>query len=215
MDQNFQTSFIPKKPILEERSTPSRPVGLLTILSIFVFFTMVIATGGLYFYKSALAKQISDMNNSLTLAKGQFEPDQIARIQLLDKRLTATSDILSKHIALSPIFGVLQQITEKSIRYTSFSYSVPDDNSSISVKMTGTALSYQDIALQADLYSQNKNLINPVFSNLSLNKGGNVLFNLSFSVDPHFVDYKQVLETKSNNSPSSIDNTTTTGATTN
>ena len=73
MDQNFQTSFIPKKPIVEERSSPSRPIGFLTIISIFVFFTMALSVGGVYFYKSILAKQITELGNNGNLMPGHDE----------------------------------------------------------------------------------------------------------------------------------------------
>ena len=55
MEQNFQTSFIPKKPIVEDRATSSRPAGFLIVVSVFIFFTVLISSGGLYFYKGVLA----------------------------------------------------------------------------------------------------------------------------------------------------------------
>ena len=63
------------------------------------------------------------------------------------------------------------------------------------IKMSGVAVGYRSIALQSDLFTRNKNLIDPVFSNLTLDNTGNVLFDLEFSVDPSFVDYKQMLLT--------------------
>jgi hypothetical protein len=59
--------------------------------------------------------------------------------------------------------------------------------------MSGQAIGYRSIALQADLFTKNKNLIDPVFSNLSLNEKGNVIFDLEFYVDPNFINYKQTL----------------------
>ncbi len=208
MDQNFQTSFIPKKPIVEERSSPSRPIGFLTIISIFVFFTMALSVGGVYFYKSILAKQITELGNSLNLAKNRFEPQQITRLQQVDKRLTAANEILSRHIAISPVFQIIGQVTEKGVRYTKFSYTAPEsgDANSVTVKMSGQALNYRTIAMQADLFSKNKNIIDPVFSNLSLDDKGSVLFDLTFSIDRKLVDYKQVLATEGSNTPS-VDNT--------
>ena len=50
--------------------------------------------------------------------------------------------------------------------------------------MSGLAIGYRSVALQSDLFAQNKNLIDPVFSNLTLDDKGNVLFDLEFSVDP-------------------------------
>ena len=200
MEQNFQTSFIPKKPMIEERASASRPVGFLTIISIFIFFTVVITTGGLYFYKGVLAKNITKMENDLNLAKNRFEPSKIVQLQILDKRLKASNEILSKHISISPIFKALQAITMKTIGYTKFSYYVDDIDGRMVVKMSGVAVGYRSVALQSDLFAKNQNLIDPVFSNLSLDDKGNVLFDLEFSVDPNFVNYKKMLEAASGGS---------------
>ena len=202
MDQNFQTSFIPKKPVIEKRPTPLKSVNYLTIISVFIFFTVIISTGALYFYNGVLTKNIVKMKNDLNLAQNRFELSKIVQLQVLDKRLRAASEILSKHIAISPIFEALQSITMKSISYTKFSYNL--DNSKgekIVIKMKGVAVGYSSIALQSDLFTKNKYLINPVFSNLLLDNKGNVLFDLEFSVDPNFVDYKKVLKTTSENFP--------------
>jgi len=199
MEPNFQTSFIPKNPVVEKRATPSRPASLLTIISIFIFFAVVLASGGLYFYKGVVAKNIQNMNSQLTLAKNSFEPSKITQLQVLDKRLKSANTLLSDHITVSPIFEALQALTMKTVRYTKFTYTIGDSNK-IDIKMSGQAIGYRSIALQSDIFTTNKNLIDPVFSNLSLDDKGNVLFDLDFSVDPSFVNYKQVLLTESDNS---------------
>ncbi len=197
MEQDFQTSFIPKKPMIDDRTIASRPVSLLTITSIFILFTVLLVTGGLYFYKGIVTKNITEMANNLNLAKNRFEPAKIAQLQVLDKRLKSADEILTGHIAITPIFQALEAITMKSVRFTKFSYTLNTDTGpKIAIKMTGQAIGYRSIALQADLFTNNKKLIDPVFSNLSLDEKGNVLFELNFSVDPSFVDYKKVLETE-------------------
>lgn len=200
MDQNFQTSFIPKAPLIEQRAVSSQPVSLFFLIALFVFFAMVLGTGGLYFYNGLLVKNITQMENDLSLAKNRFEPSKIVQLQVLDKRLNASSEILTKHVAISPIFKALQDITMKTVSYTKFSYSLNEGkNAKIAVKMSGIAIGYKSVALQSDLFAQNKYLIDPVFSNLLLDDKGNVLFDLEFSVDPNFVDYKKTLETTSQN----------------
>lgn len=197
MDQNFQTSFIPKKPIVKEREISSRPVSIFLIISLFILLTVVLATGGLYFYKKYEEKNIASMENTLNLAKNRFEPSKITELQVLDKRLRASSEILSKHMAMTPIFGVLQQLTMKTIRFTKFSYNMgTDKDPTVKVSMSGVAIGYRSIALQSDLFAKNKNFIDPVFSNLTLDNSGNVIFDLDFSVDPNFVNYKQTLLTQ-------------------
>ncbi len=139
------------------------------------------------------------MQGDLDKAKNRFEPSKISQLKVLDERLQSSSEILAKHIAISPIFDALQALTMKTIRYTNFGYDFGNDNT-VLIKMSGQSIGYYPIALQADLFTKNKNLIDPVFSNLSLDDKGNVTFDLEFSVDPSFVDYKQMLKTESNNS---------------
>jgi len=156
---------------------------------------MVASLGGVYFYKSIVTKNISEMEKNLNIAKNRFEPAKITELKILDKRLKASNAILSNHITVSPIFNALSEITMKSIRYTKFSYDMGDSQESrIIVKLSGKGLRYSSIALQADLFTKNKNLIDPVFSDLSLDEKGNVLFKLEFAVEPSFVDYRQTVE---------------------
>lgn len=199
MEQDFQTSFIPKKSIVKERASVARPVGFLVVVSVFILFSVLLVTGALYFYKGILEKQITKKESDLNLTKNRFEPAKIAELQVLDKRLRSSSEILSKHISVTPIFKALQGVTMKTIRYNSFSYEfINGVDSKILVKMDGQGIGYRSIALQADLFTANEHFVNPIFSNLSLNDKGNVLFDLEFSVDPSFVDYKQTLLIENN-----------------
>jgi len=85
----------------------------------------------------------------------------------------------------------------KTVRYTKFSYILENDKKAkVTVKMSGIAVGYKSVALQSDLFAKNKNIIDPIFSNLTLDNSGNVLFDLEFLVDPSFVDYKQALLTQ-------------------
>jgi len=139
------------------------------------------------------------MENDLELAKKRFEPTKIVQLQVVDKRLKAADEILSNHVMISPIFKALQEITMKNVSYTKFSYAFEEGkNAKILVKMNGVAVGYKSVALQSDLFAKNKYLIDPIFSNLALNDKGNVLFDLEFSVDPSFVDYKKVIEVSPN-----------------
>lgn len=192
MDQNFQTSFIPKKPIIESKVTQTRPVGLLTIFSFFIFFSVAIASGAVYFYKKTLTANIAKMDRDLNLSKNRFEPKKIAELKALDTRLRAATQVLSKHVTISPVFELLQKITMQTVRYTQFDYSIDDQNSKIVIKMAGQAVDYRSVALQSDIFTEHKELIDPVFSGLVLDdKKGTVNFSLDFSMDSSYVNYKQ------------------------
>jgi len=194
MEQNFQTSFIPKKPILAEEVHHREPLSLLTVAAVFIFFTMLFASGGLYFYRAALAKNITQMKDSLTAAQNRFEPERLSELQALDKRLDAARMILATHIAPSPLLEALGAITMKTVRYTKFTYTLNEKTSQINVHLIGEAVGYRAVALQSDLFAKNKNFIDPVFSNLALDDKGNVLFDLDFLVDASLVNYKNMVD---------------------
>ena len=200
MEQNFQTSFIPKKSMIEQPITSKRSVGVLLIISIIIFITMAGISGFVYLYRDTIDKNITQMQVDLSKAKNRFEPSEITKLKTLDKRLQASTEVLSKHVAISPIFEALSSLTLKTVRYTKFSYDFGDNK--VQIKMSGQAIGYRSVALQSDMLTKNKNLIDPVFSNLSLDDKGNIIFELQFSVDPSFVDYENFLKTNSNSSSS-------------
>ena len=186
--------------MVAERAVQTHSIGIFTIIALLILFTVGLATGGLYLYKASLKKNIADMENTLKIAKNRFEPAKIAELQLLDKRLKAATEVLSRHIVITPVFEALSAMTMKTVRYTNFSYNLADDKKSkVTIKMKGLAVGYRSVALQSDLFAtkeEGKNFIDPVFSNLTLDEKGNVIFDLEFSVDPSFVDYKQMLLTQ-------------------
>ncbi len=194
MDADFQTSFIPKKPVAPAPQEKGKPISFLSLISLLIFFTMLIATGVMYFYKGTLSAGITKMQNDLKLAENRFEPATLAKIELLDRRLKAANIVLGRHMAVSPIFKELEKVTIKSVRFTSFDYKASGTkNQTIEVKLAGVASDYTSVALQSEFLNQNKYFLNPVFSNLALNEKGNVTFDLEFSVDQNFVNYEKLL----------------------
>ena len=180
--------------MMPEQVRTSHSLGLFSVIAIFIFLTMLVATGALYLYKGMLGKKIDSRQSALALAKNRFEPARISQLQVLDKRLKAASEVLNGHITVSPIFKALEAITMKTVRYTKFNYVLGDRNERVEIKLSGLAVGYRSIALQSDLFAKNKNLIDPVFSNPTLDDKGNVLFDLVFSVDPSFVNYRETLK---------------------
>ncbi len=205
MEQEFQTSFIPKKPLSEDRiKTRSSSVSFFNLIAIVIFLGALAAAGSVYFLKVSTKEKIKTAQASLQKAKEEFELDTVNSLQHLDKRLEASKDLLSGHIVLSPIFADLSQYTLKTIQFTKFSYSLSGTtNRSVDIKMSGIARDYNALAYQADIFSNYKYFKNPVFSNLSLNDKNQILFDLTFSVDENHIQYEKNLpEIKAEPSPS-------------
>jgi hypothetical protein len=190
MDTNFQTSFIPKKPLAEDRVPQSSSMSLLSLIAMLILVVALALLGGVYWYRSNLSKNLISMNASLDAARNSFEPSLITELQTLDKRITAANQLLDSHIVISPIFAALEKNTLKSIQFTKFSYALASDKGNVNVRMSGKARDYASIALQSDQFSKVREIKDPIFSNLVLDeRTGLVAFDLSFSVDPSLVKY--------------------------
>lgn len=196
MDQEFQTSFIPKQTLSQkpERSR-SGSFGLVNVVSFVVMIISLLIAGGAYLYRDSLSQRVNEMRVSLDRAQNIFEPELLQELQTFDKRLRAADEILGNHLAVSPIFEVLQDITLPTVRYVDFTYEIDNVNPNVvHVVMSGEAVSYDAITLQADLFSKNRFIRNPIFSNFSLSRTGNVDFNLMFDVSRSLVNFEQKIE---------------------
>ncbi len=195
MENSFQTSFIPKKPVTANYSSNNvrPPTSIFTALAFILLIIVVASAGGLFLYKNYLTKQKEILSSSLELVKNSFEKDTLDELELYDKRVSAAKNVLSKHIVLSPLFALLGSLTLPSIQYTNFSEQ--SSSQGFSVKLSGSSLDYKSIALQADAFNSAKGRLfkNVVFSDINKLKNNNVNFNIEFIVDPILLSYEKNL----------------------
>lgn len=186
MNNEFQTTFIPKKPVGESvqpkqptRRNPS--VGIFTMVATLLFILSIVAGAGIYFYSKLLATNIDAMKETLVAAEDRIEQGFIVELQDLDKRLRNANQLLSQHIALSPFFRLLEEDTLKSIQYDSFAFSFQEGRPVATI--TGQAREYRTIAEQSINFGENPLIQTHVFSNFALTQDSNVSFNLKVVPD--------------------------------
>ena len=194
MDPKFQSSFIPKGPIVSPTAFSSqvntKKTGLFGFLGSVIFFIAVAISAGLFGYEQYLNSTIATRGSDLDKARQQLNPDAIKNILRLNARILSTQDILNNHTVISPLFDFLESSTYKSIRYTNFKYT--SDNG-LNISMNGQARGYAAVALQADTLSKSKFILNPVFSDLLLDNQGNVLFSFKANITPELISYKNLV----------------------
>ncbi len=191
MDRDSQTSFIPKKPLVEERVVRTRKVSLFNFFATLLFFASLAAAGGMYFYKSSITQNIEKMKTDLNRAKDAFEPGVIQDLETLDRRLNATQNILGDHLIVSPIFALLERSTLSSVQFTKFEYEMPTDSAGdVRISLSGLAPGYEAVALQNDAFAKESNIKNPKFSNLELDQKGHLTFEVEFFVDRANLSYE-------------------------
>ena len=121
MDPQIRTSFIPKKPVTSGPE-PRRGVGIIFLVSLFVFIVSLLAAGGVFLYGQFLAQSIVDKGASLDKARAAFEPAVIQELIRLDSRLRFGENVLYSHVSPSLIFSLLEETTLQSVRWKSIDY---------------------------------------------------------------------------------------------
>ena len=185
-------SFIPKKPLTPKSGRDEKSRGIFFSIAVLIFILSLLGFGGVYAYGQLIEKRITDKNNWLEQARGAFESSLITEMERVDTRINVANKILAKHVAFSEFFKILEELTLQNVRFNRFDYSFIDEKPK--VMLEGEARSYSSVALQSDIFGDNKYLKNPIFSNLGLANGGNVTFNLELNLDPSVMLYKESIK---------------------
>jgi hypothetical protein len=210
MEVKMQTSFIPKKPILPEEAEGSG-ISLFLLISIIIFIVTTALAGGVWLWKNSLISQIQKDKEALVAAKETYEEDTINPLIRLNDRIEESQNLLAKHLAVSPVFAMLEQTVLKNVRLKTMKFSSADNNK-IRIDLTGTAVNYDALSKQSDAFgseSLRKFISSPVISDFSPTTDGSVSFNFTALVDPRLVSYGNTLSDSSNSSATGSTTNTT------
>ena len=193
MPNNAPSTFIPHDASTGSVIRPRRPGGsgiadLALLFSILAFVAAAALGVGVFLYQQYLTTTANSKLAQLKRAEAQFQPELVDQLQRLDERLQAAQTILSQHTAPSAFFGVLDQVTAKTIQFTALNLTVQDK---ASIEMDGVGKSVNSIAFQADLLSKSGAYQSPIFSALSRQRDG-VHFHLTADIVPAVLNYEQL-----------------------
>ncbi len=202
MDTKFQTSFIPKKPILMDQKVTKHSGGgsVFMFISVILFLASVAGAGFTFVWKDILLKQQENYKVELKKAEARFDVELISKLKKVNTKLDLGSKLLKKHLAISEIFAILNSLTTEGIRFTSFEFTAPESEKDLlKISLKGVGNSFSAIAWQSDVFGQstkfgkNKVVKNPILTDLVLDDKGNVAFTFTASLDPSDVSYEKVL----------------------
>ncbi len=185
MPDRVTTSFIPKESLVTERGpkSPKRnPLAFVTLIAGIILVVAVAACAGLFLLKAYTTSSIASKKDSLDRQRAAFEPATIQELLRLDRRLQSAGELLKVHIAPSLLFAELESRTGANVRFRNFVYESATAGKK-TVVMSGSAKSFNAVALQADAFGKSTIFKDPLFSNLNIDAAGNVVFEFSSVVD--------------------------------
>ena len=146
---------------------------------------LVFLSGSVYFFvvnkisteqdkKDALEWQITAFRN--THASQGLRNSVVA----LSKKVEAFSNIFKDHKIISRFFDLLRASCHPMVQFTALDLNANDGR----VKLVGSGQDFQVLGEQILIFKQDKNLKDVKVSDINLSKEGNVLFSISFSIEP-------------------------------
>ncbi|OGG54598.1 hypothetical protein A3C20_01940 [Candidatus Kaiserbacteria bacterium RIFCSPHIGHO2_02_FULL_55_25] len=199
MDIGTQPSLIPHDAATAAPMPGKRSAGGLAEVGLLISIVLLVASGALggavFLYGQYAQTSAGSKVEQLQRAKQAFEPSLIEELTRLDDRMRAAAAILSAHMAPIAFFDALQQSTLQTVSFQTLDLEANDPQHMV-VKMNGVAEAVNSIALQADLFSKNGVITNPIFSDISRQQDG-VHFALSASVNPTAINYVQLINAAS------------------
>ena len=183
--------------MMQTRSTRSS-IGIFLLVSIIVFFVSLGLAAYVFLEKKLLIQDITTEQN--TIASNQTgivsDTDTVQNIIDLNSRIIVGNQLLANHVAISPVFAFLQEVTLQDVRFNNFVFSSAgkdaNGNATVQVQLAGVARDWESVASQEDEFDLPdwKNIISqPKLSGFSLNADGSISFSFSAIINPKFLSY--------------------------
>ena len=209
METRFQTSFIPKKPLVTQESVhhSSSSTSIFMLIAVLLFVLSLGGAGLVFFGKGYFLKIQNDLKYDLAENEKRFNLPLIEELKRANTKIDLAKQLLNNHIAVSEAINIISALTAEKVYFTDFEFSATDASKNAvasqsgvyKVKMKGVADSFNSIAFQSDVfgrsqkYGTNKVLRNPILSDMALDAGGNVTFNFSADITLPDISYEKVL----------------------
>lgn len=138
---------------------------------------------GLEYYLSGVAKKKAAQ---VAATEAAIDTESVEEFIRTRDRFVAAQDLLDRHVRSSDFFTLLDTVTLQTVRFSALSFAVAEDRSA-TIKMTGTARSFNALAAQSSLLAQEKYIKRAIFANITVNENGTVSFSLDADVDADLI----------------------------
>lgn len=150
------SSFIPRRPTKGKPAAKSfRKVYVLSYVSYLVFFTTLLAVGGIYAYQWTLSKQLHSLQQELISQKSLFSQTDLNRVRNLDYRIDAVRDLINSHASILTLLRALDRTIAEPVQLLSFNYERKEDIARPTLALTAAAQEFDEVIFQEQILSGN------------------------------------------------------------
>ena len=124
------SSFIPKRgPAKKKRKSSTRQVYIFTYISYILMFSTLLATGGVYFYKGYVERQLNEEITALNQEIASFNEGDMQRVTEFDQRLQQAEGRLDTSVSIASVFDALEASVIDSVQILDLNLTREDDSS--------------------------------------------------------------------------------------
>jgi len=150
------SSFIPQRPTRGKVAAKSfRKIYVLSYVSYLVFFTTMLAVGGVFVYQLMLKSELDGLKEQLVSQKNLFSQTDLDRVRNLDYRIDAASQLVSNHASLLTVFRALDNTIADPIQLLNFSYDRKENHNSPRVTLAAMASEFDEVIFQEQILASN------------------------------------------------------------
>jgi hypothetical protein len=218
METKFQTSFIPKKPLVSDQRIVAVRTGT-SILMVIATLLFLISVAGAVFsvvWINVLNKDQENYRKQLAGMESKFPIADIENLRKFNKKIDISKQLLKNHLAVEEIFSILSQLTIEDVRFNSFSFSAPTkEGEGVVVTLGGVARNFYAIAFQSDVfgtsdkYGKNKVLKNPVISSVAEQENGTINFSFTAVLNTDDLKFAKTMTVDDTNEDTTVASSTT------
>lgn len=203
METKFQTSFIPKKPLVTEQKIVTVKSGTNVLMIVGALIFLASLAGAVYsvVWKNVLIKQRDEYKAQLIESQNRFNTTLIENLKKVNTKIDLAKLMLNNHLATPEIFDIISSLTTENVRFNTFSFTAPSkDGEGVKVSLSGVAKDFYTIAFQSDVfgkssvYGKQKLLKDPVVSDVSETENGSIKFGFNATINPVDIQYKKLMK---------------------
>ncbi|MDO8742645.1 MAG: hypothetical protein Q7J45_03910 [bacterium] len=186
---SIPTSFVPH-PLGGAPRRASRDLTGVFGVVIYIILGIVIAlAAGVFFYGRILASTQASRDAELAKAKGGIDSATIENFVRLHDRLDSGQKLLSKHIAFSNFFSLLERIIPSTVRFSSLNITLGEKGGA-KLSGAGVARNFNALAAVSSAFAADGRIRDAIFSSLVVSPvNGSVAFALSASLDQKLIEF--------------------------